>query len=298
MKTNVPLFVRSIAAGLLVAGSMCAQTPAPKLEFPQPSPKSTLQQRVGLTDIEIVYFRPSAKGRKIFGAKGDSLEPHGAVWRTGANSPTKITFSTPVTFGETEVPAGSYGLYSIPGEQEWTVILNKIGEKDWGAYVYKAENDVARVKTKPVTLAQAEETFSIDINDIRTESATLNLCWDKTKVSVPLKFDVVSVLKPQIEQVMSSNAEKKPYFPAAMFYYENNLDLKQALAWMDEGLKQNPDAFYMLYRKGLILEKMGDKAGAMAVAEQSKKDAIAKAQWPSLREEYVRLNDALIARLK
>jgi hypothetical protein len=275
------------------ATSLLAQSPAPKIDFPAPSPAASLKQRVGLTDIEVSYFRPGVKGRKIFGG----LEPYGVVWRTGANNPTKITFSTPVKIGGKEVPAGSYGLYSIPGEKEWTVIINKIGEKDWGAYAYKADNDVVRATVKPVMLAQPVETFTIDINDIKTESATLNLIWEKTRVPVKIEVDVVSKLMPQIEAVMASDAAKKPYFQAAMFYFENGGDLKKALAWMDAGLKEQPQAFYMVYRKGLILAKMGDKAGALAAAKASKEGA-AKSDTESLRNEYIRLNDALIASLK
>ena len=290
---NVSLFLRHGLVTACFATTLLAQTPAPKIDFPAPSPAASLKQRVGLTDIEITYFRPGVKGRKIFGG----LEPYGVVWRTGANNPTKITFSTPVKFGGTEVAAGTYGLYSIPGDKEWTVILNKIGEKDWGAYAYNAANDAARAKVKPVALPQSVETFTIDINDIKTESATLNLSWEKTRVPVPLGFAVVSTLKPQIEAVMAGSAEKKPYFQAAMFYFENGGDLKQALAWMDAGLKEQPEAFYMVYRKGLILAKMGDKAGALAAAKASK-EAAAQDKRASLRDEYIRLNDALIASLK
>jgi len=290
---NVTRPLCCLLLGSFLAAGAPAQTPAPKIDFPAPSPAASLKQRVGLTDIEISYFRPGVKGRKIFGG----LEPFGAVWRTGANNPTKITFSTAVKFGGTSVPAGSYGLFSIPGEKEWTVILNKIAEKDWGAYNYKAENDVARATVKPVALPQTVETFTLDFADVRTESALLTLAWEKTRVAVKLEVDVVAQMKPQIEAVMAGNAEKKPYFQAAMFTFETGGDLKQALAWMDAGLKEQPAAYYMVYRKGLILAKMGDKAGALAAAQASREAAV-KDTRPALRDEYVRLNDALIARLK
>jgi len=291
------LLATSVAISLLTA-SLFAQTPAPKIDFPAPSPKCTIEQRVGLTDVKIEYGRPGVKGRKIFASAATlPLQPFGEVWRVGANSPTKITFSTPVKFGGQDVPAGSYGLYAIPGEQEWTVILNKIGARDWGAYSYKMENDAARVTVKPVALAQSVETFTIDVNDIRTESATLNLAWENTRVSVKLQVDVVGQLKPQLESFMAGDAPKKPYFEAAMFYYEAGGDLKQALVWMDAAIKAQPEAFYFVYRKGLILEKMGDKAGAIATAQASREAAL-KGPPSLLRDEYVRLNDALIARLK
>lgn len=290
--------LRSLLLGSFLATGLFAQAPAPKLDFPSPSPKATIEQRVGATDIKIEYYRPGVKGRKIFApASALPLQPYGEVWRTGANNPTRITFSTPVKFGGKEVPAGTYGLYSIPGDKEWKVMVNKIGEKDWGSYAYSEKNDVARVTVKPIAMTETFETFTIGIGDIKTESATLNLIWEKTRVPVTIEVDVLAALKPQVEAVMSSNAEKKPYFDAAMFYFNNGGDLKKALEWMDAGLKENPKAFYMVYRKGLILAKMGDKAGALAAAKASKEAAM-KDDREALKVEYIRLNDALIASLK
>ena len=292
MKTHV-LLSAAFALGAAAVAPLRAQAPAPKLEFPAPSPVATFKQRVGLTDIEVTYHRPSMRGRKIFGG----LEPYGAVWRTGANNPTKITFSTAVTFGGKPVPAGSYGLFSIPGENEWTVIVNRIGERDWGAYSYKAENDVARVTVKPQKLASNVETFAIDVSDIGPQSANLNLAWEKVRVPVRIEVDVVGTLRPQLEAAMAGGGDKKPYFQAAMFYFEYNVDLKQALAWMNAGLAEQPNAFWMIYRKGLLLAKMGDKAGAREAAQASRAMA-EKDQRAGIREEYLRLNDALLATLR
>lgn len=278
-----------LTALVLPATSLHAQ--APDVKFPAASPAGKVSQRVGITDIEIEYSRPGIKDRKVFGG----LVPYGEVWRTGANQATKVTFSTDVTFGGKLVPAGSYALYSIPGEREWTVILSKVTGQ-WGAYQYKEQDDIARVKVTPVKLSESVETFLIDVNDIRDESATLNLVWDKTRVPVKLEFDLTTKLVSQIEAVMASDAAKKPYAQAAMFYLDHDLDLKKASAWMDEALKAQPDAFYLIYRKGLILEKLGDKAGALAAAQKSL-DMAQKAEG-GIKEEYTRLNKALIARLK
>ncbi|MDB6093814.1 MAG: hypothetical protein JWM32_1376 [Verrucomicrobia bacterium] len=280
-----------VLAGSVLSTGLLAQTPPAPLAFPAASPSATLKQRVGLTDIEVDYSRPSVKGRVIFGG----LEAYGKVWRTGANTATKITFSTPVKFGGADVPAGSYALYSIPGETEWTVILNKVVGQ-WGAYSYDQKNDLVRVTAKPVKLVQPIETFTIEFNELRNESAQFELVWEKTLVPVKIEVDLVGQLVPQIESVMSSSAAKKPYASAAMFYYEQNLDLKKAVEWMDAALKANPDAFYLVYRKALILEKMGDKAGAIATAEASL--AAAKKDSSPAKDEYVRLNEALLARLR
>lgn len=282
---------RCVATALalaVTASALLAQ--APKLSFPAPSPESTLKQRVGFTDIEVVYSRPSARGRKIFGG----LLPYGDVWRTGANSATKITFSTPVKLGGRDVPAGSYALFSIPGESEWTVILNRV-TGEWGAYSYNEASDALRVKVPAAALSQPVETFTIDFNDVRTESATLNLVWEKTRVPVKIEVDVVRPMVTQIESLLVPGAklDENTYFAAAMFYYDNGLDLNKARTWVEAATAGPKSPFYMLHGKAKILAKLGDKAGAIAAARAS----IAAAEGPP-KAEYLRLNEALIAGLK
>jgi|SRR5271165_387065 len=262
----------------------------PGMELPAASPGATTKQRVGLTDIEVVYSRPSMRGREVFGG----LVPYGEVWRTGANNATRISFSTPVKLEGTPVAAGTYELFTIPGKDEWTVILQKAA-KQWGAYAYDPKNDVARVTAKPVALEAPYETFTIGFNDIRDESATLNLVWERTRVRVKLENDVVNTLIPQIEAAMAGPG-KKPYVPAAMFYLEHNIDLKKAVGWMDAALAEQPNFFPFTYRKALIQAKMGDREAALATARQSL-DQASKSTGPA-KDEYVRLNEALIASLK
>ena len=282
-----------LAGAVFTAALLPAQNaPAPRVEFPAPSPAATVKQRVGVTDIEVDYSRPSMHGRQIFGG----LVPFGEVWRTGANTATKITFSTAVKFGGADVPAGSYALYTIPTPDQWTVILSKV-TGEWGAYTYKPKDDLVRVTVKPEAYPRHIETFTIGLANLANEAdATLYLLWDDVLVPVKIETDLVGMLQPQIEKVMASDAPKKPYFAAAMFYYENNLDLKKAAEWMDAAIAASPDAYYMIYRKGLILAKAGDKAGALAAANQSL--AMAQKDPSSAGEEYTRLNRALIARLQ
>ena len=273
---NIPLFAQS-----------------QRVTIPAPSPLSIVKQRVGFTDIEIEYSRPGVKGRQVFG----DLEPYGVVWRTGANSATKITFSTSVKFGGVEVPAGSYALFTIPDEGEWTIILNKVTGQ-WGSYTYDEKNDIARVKTSPVTIAESVETFLIDINNIRDDSATLDLIWQNTFVPVPLQFDVVPVVVKQIDEAMS--AEKKPsagvYDQAALFYLEHDLDVNKAAEWIAAAIQQQPQAFYLYYHQAQILAKKGDKAGAIASAKRSIE--LAASQNPVAKAEYTRLNEKVISTLR
>jgi len=277
-----------LTGGLVCASLSSAQTPA--VNFPAASPACTLKQRVGLTDIEVVYSRPGVKGRTIFGG----IVPYGQVWRTGANQATKITFSTPVKLEGTDIPAGTYALFTIPGETEWTIIINK-GATQWGAFQYNEKDDVARFKVTPVTLAETIETFTIEFNHIRDESAVLNLVWDKMVVPIHVAVEVTSQVVPQIEAAMAAPGKKSDgfYFQAATFYYNHDLDQKKALDWVNAGLADNPRiAYEMLHLKAQILAKQGDKAGAIAAAKQSTELAI-KAEGPG--SSFVKMNQDLIA---
>ncbi len=285
---HVALF--AVAGSLLAPALSTTTQDAAELQFPDASPAAKVEQRIGLTDVSVEYSRPGVKGRKIFGG----LQPYGEIWRTGANTATKLSFSGDVKFGGSAVPAGSYALFTIPGEKEWTVILNKV-EGQWGAYTYDEKQDQLRVKVKPVSLAESVETMTIGLGDLRDDSATLEIVWDKTRIPVKIETDLVKTMVTKIEAAMAGNG-KKPYFPAAMFYFDHNLDLKKSVTWIDAAIKENPTALWIIYRKGLILEKLGDKAGAIAAATQSME--LAKKAEPALAEEYTRLNQQLIARCK
>lgn len=290
MNPTIHYFSLVFAFGSVFTTGLLAQTP--RVDFPAASPTATLKQHIGLTDIEIVYSRPGVKGRVIYGG----LVPYNVVWRTGANASTKISFTTPLKLNGTEVPAGRYALYTIPGEQEWTVIISK-DTNSFGAFGYKQENDLARFKATPVKLAEAVETFTMDFNDIRDESATLNLIWEKTRVPIKLEFDVVSKVVPQIEAAMVSTNKQQAgfYYQSAMFYFNHDLDLKKALAWLDTGLADKPRiAYELLNLKARILAKQGDKEGAIAAAKQSSELAV-QAEGPS--SSFVKMNQDLISSL-
>ena len=234
------------------------------------------------------------KNRTIFGG----IVPYGQVWRTGANQATKITFSTPVKLEGNDIPAGTYALFTIPGETEWTIIINK-NATQLGRFQYNQKDDLVRFKVTPVTLADTTlETFTIEFNHIRDESAVLNLVWEKTVVPIHLTVDVASKLVPQIEAAMAAPGKKSDgfYFQAATFYYNHDLDQKKALDWVNAGLADNPRiAYEMLHLKAQILAKQGDKAGAIAAAKQSTELAI-KAEGPG--SSFVKMNQDLISSLQ
>jgi hypothetical protein len=286
MNSKTLPFFYAVGCGLMIASSVSAAD-APKIDFPQASPSCTLKQRVGLTDIEVDYSRPGVKGREIFGG----IVPYGKVWRTGANQATKIIFSTPVKLNGTDIPAGTYALMTIPGKDEWTIIINK-GSDQWGAYKYDEKSDVARIKATPVTMSWAIDNFTIEFNPIQDTTASLNLVWDKTKVPIKVEVNYVDKLVSQIEAVMASDEKKKPYFPAAMFYYNHGLDLDKASKWVDAAIAEH-EAHYIVYLKAEILAKQGNKAAAIAAAKRSSELAV-KANDNS----FVKLNADLISGLQ
>ena len=238
----------SALAGSVLATGLFAQTPAPKLAFPDASPAATIKQRVGVTDIEISYNRPSMKGRAVFGG----LVPYGQVWRTGANTATRISFSTAAKLNGAAVAAGTYELFTIPGETEWTVILQAVKEKaQWGSYAYDQKNDTARFTAKPAATAIVES-LAFGFNRLTDTSTVLTLFWEHVALPISVEVDTIALLSPQIEAVMASAEAKKPFFSAAMFYYDNNLDLKKAATWMDAAIDSGRGRSRHLVQFGVV----------------------------------------------
>jgi hypothetical protein len=284
MNQKIPLLALVVAGGLAFSSQLSAQ-PSP-VNFPAASPACTLKQRVGLTDITIVYSRPGVKDRTIFGG----VVPYDTVWR-------KITFSTDVKFEGNDIPAGSYSLFTIPGTDEWTIIINKDANQ-FGAFQYNSNDDLVRFTVTPRTFGTSIDAFTIEFNRIRDDSAILNLVWDTTVVPIHLQVDVVSKVVPQIEAAMAAPGKKTDgfYFQAAQFYYDHNQDLSKALDWVNAGLADNPNiAFEILHLKAQILAKQGDKAGAIAAAKQSI-DLANKAEGPGNSVTY--MNQQLISNLQ
>jgi tetratricopeptide (TPR) repeat protein len=238
-----------------------------KFEFPDASQHATIKQRVGLTDVEINYSRPDMRGREIFGG----LVPYGKVWRTGANQPTTIKFSDAVKIGGQEVPAGEYAFYTMPNQNEWTIILSK-NLKLWGAYGYKPDADALRVTVKPTSLANPVETFTISLDNLKDNSATISLEWEKTRVPVELTTNTVEKVNQEIDRALQNPDSLKPifYYQAASFYYDHDKDLGRAAKWVDQAIeKQQPTRYFLYYKKAQIEAKLGHKPEAKAAAEKS-----------------------------
>lgn len=272
--------MRKIAITLLLASGLMfsAQQADAQIKLPPASSTQFILQDLGISQVSVVYQRPNMKGRTIFG----ELVPYEQIWRTGANNATNITFQSDVKIEGQALEAGTYALFTIPGKDEWTIIFNK-NAKQWGAYTYDKADDILRVKVKPRALTNPIETFTIAFEEVNDQHLKACLLWEKTKVSFLIEVDQKAEILASIDEAMQ--AEKKPYFQAAQYYYTHDIDIKKAAAWMVEADKGNSKAPHIKYWKSLILAKSGDKAGAIKAAEEGLK--MAKSQ---NNGEYVKLN--------
>lgn len=257
---------------------------AAQIQTPQPSPFSKVEQKVGLTDVTLEYSRPGMRGREIFG----NLVPYGEVWRTGANANTKITFSDEVEIAGKKLPAGTYALYTRPGMDSWEVLFYN-DATNWGNPQEWDENKVALKATAQVEQLPFDmETFTIFLDNLKNDSAVLNLVWENTVASLPIEFPTDAKAMASIQKTMSGpDVKPNDYFAAATYYHDTNKDNKQALEWVNKAIEmQKPDApFWMLRKKSLIQADLGMKKEAIETA----KLALAAAEKAG-NKDYVKMN--------
>jgi tetratricopeptide (TPR) repeat protein len=264
-----------------------------QVQTPSASPSASVSTVVGLTDVKIDYSRPSAKGRKIFGEGADFLTPYGSIWRTGANSGTKITFGDDVKVEGIAVPKGEYLIFTWPGATEWTVSIYKDIKLGGNTDGYDKAQEAANFKVKSEKLAEKVETFTINITDISGDSKTakVQLAWENTSVKFSIGVDFDAKVMKSIES--STKVNPNNYFNAAVYYFENGKDVKQALEWVNKAADANPTAYWILYQKARIQKANGDKAGAMATSTSS----LAEAKKANNRD-YQKMNEELQKTLK
>lgn len=237
-----------------------------QIRMPQPSPTQRVIQDFGLGQIEIIYSRPSLKGRVPFKEKGE-IAPLGDMWRTGANSATKLRFTEQVMMGGKLIDSGLYVLYTIPGKDYWEIIINK-GINNSGTDGYKTSEDVHRFTVKPAKAA-AVETFTIGIANIKPESCDLQLMWGNTLVAIPMSVDLRDKIRASVEKALSATpVSPAAYSAAANFYYEWDKDLNKALSSISKATEANPKAFWLFLQQARIQNDLGDKASAKTSAQK------------------------------
>lgn len=288
---NMKKSIYAVALLILVfASGVFAQ-----ITLPQESQRQEIVQTIGSTRIAVVYHRPNAKGREIFGCQTSDvvpkggvtypcLVPNGQVWRAGANDNTTFETNYDLKINGQTLPAGKYGFHIIPNKDEWTIIFNK-ANADWGSFSYKQEKDQLRITTKPLTTTETQETMSIGFENIKPTTADVVVRWEKLRV--PFTVDVGSVaeingrvveyLRAQMKTLKADDT-KSPA-DAANYIYRQKLTTSyaEAIGWLDASLKTKETA-NALGLKAYLLAETGKKAEAITTAERAV--AVAKAADP------------------
>ena len=278
------------AATCALAASLAAaqqpQTPAPPpqpVRLPQVSQGASVKQTIGLNDVTITYSRPGVKGRKIWGG----LVPYGSVWRTGANAATTIQFSEDVLVEGQPLPAGTYSLHTIPGEKEWTLIINKESNQ-WGSYSYDAAKDAVRVKVTPMP-GPPQEWMQFRFEDLSNDSARVVLAWENLQVPFTIKnavdtnTKVVGMLRESIAKAKPD--EWQPYYRGGNYLVQNKVYLDDARAWLDKAIAINPTPATH-YAKARYYDATGRTKEA--IAELDRALAAAKADTSAALLEEIR----------
>ena len=265
---------------ILICAVLLSFTSNAQMTVPQPSPASKIKQTVGLTEVTVKYSRPSMRGRTIFG----DLVPYDKIWRTGANARTSISFSDDVVINEQEVKAGTYAIFTKPGTTSWEVYF--YDEADgFGTPSELDESKVVAMATAEVyNMSEDVQTFTITIDDLHNNGATLGFLWEKTYVGVPFEVPTAAKAQKSIETVMAGPSGNE-YFAAAAYYFSEKKDLEKAKEWIDKAVATNDQAFWMMRQQSLIYAELGDKEGAIKAAKRSLEVAEAAGN-----ADYVKMN--------
>lgn len=272
-------------ASLLVTALLCGFWATAQIQTPAPSPASKLTQAVGLSEVTVTYSRPSMRGRTIYG----DLVPFGQMWRTGANANTTVSFSDVVKIGEKNLPAGTYALYTKPGESQWEVYFYTDTNNGGLPQQWDDDKVAASIAVPVAEMPMPVETFTITIDDLTNDGAVLGLIWENTYVGVPFGVPTTEKAMASIDRVMSGPSAND-YFAAASYYHDSGKDLEKARAWIEKAAEQMPEAFWVWRRKSLILADAGDKAGAIEAAKKS----LAEAKRAG-NQDYVKMNEDSLA---
>lgn len=253
-----------------------------QIKTPQASPKAIVNQIVGLTDVEVVYSRPGARGRAVFG----NLVPFGKLWRTGANENTVITFSDDVVIDGKTLKKGKYAIYTVPRIESWDVIFYSKTD-NWGLPENWSDADVAlKTTVKEEALNKAVETFTIGINNLDATSGNIDIAWENSSASVKFEVPTDKLASESIKKVLAGPTSND-YFAAAQYTFQSKGgDIAKAREYVDKALELSAEKPFYFYRlKSLIQAKQGDKKGAIETAKVS-----LAASEAAKNQDYVKMN--------
>ncbi|WP_310557466.1 DUF2911 domain-containing protein [Flavobacterium sp.] len=270
-----------IALALMIA----SVTIEAQVKTPQPSPKASFTQVVGLTDVSVEYSRPSAKGRVVFG----DLVPFGKLWRTGANGNTTVNFSEDVVINGSTLKKGKYALFTTPKADSWEVVFYSDTD-NWGTPEEYSEAKVAlKTSVKTEALNRNVESFTISINNLDNNFGHLEMSWEKTLVAVKFEVPTQKTANASIEKALAGPSAGD-YFSSAQYFFQSNGDLNKALEYVNKAIamtKAGADVpFWYLRLKSLVQGKLNDKKGAIDTAKLS----LAGAE-KAKNADYVKMNN-------
>jgi tetratricopeptide (TPR) repeat protein len=232
------------------------------ITLPEVSQRAVVTQRIGITDITVVYHSPLTNGRVVWGG----LVPMDAVWRAGANENTTVSFASDVKVEGKDLAAGTYGLHMIPSAGDWTIIFSK-NYTSWGSFFYKKEEDALRINVKPEE-GPAQDWLSYAFTKLQPNSAVLVMAWEKKRIPVKIEVDVKSIVLAKIHNELRTLPAFtwKGWCDAANYCLVNEFNYEEANAWIDRSIRMNEN-FENLQVKAGLAEKKGDKVNA-AMAEK------------------------------
>ena len=264
---------------------LCSGLAVAQIQTPQPSPSTTLEQVVGLTEVKIEYSRPAMRGRTIMG----DLVPYGSLWRTGANKNTILSFSDPVTVGGQALAAGTYALFTRPGKRLWEVFFYTETENLGVPQEWQSKSVAAVIEVPTQSLAEPEESFTISINELTNTGANIHLSWENTRVTLTLEVPTDEKTMASIKETMKGTPKAGDLYQAAVYYRESGRDLQTAKKWIGKAIEMNPGKYWMFRQQALILADLNEKEAAIKAA-QSSLELAEKAK----NQDYVRLNTKAI----
>ncbi|MGB1020007.1 MAG: DUF2911 domain-containing protein [Flavobacteriaceae bacterium] len=254
-----------------------------QVKVPQPSPTSQIKQTVGLTEVVINYSRPSMRGRTIMGG----LVPFDEMWRTGANKNTTFQFSDPVQVEDKTLAAGTYALFTRPGKDTWTLYFYTDTE-NWGIPQQWDDQKVATTITLPVKYeAEALETFTISVDHLTNDGATITLAWEKVILPIALVVPAKEKAMQSIVKTLDNNPKAGDYYNAASYYFSEKMDMQQAQKWITQAVQMEDDKYWMFRLQAKVFAALNQKEAAIKAAKRSLQLA-EKAGNP----DYVRMNKA------
>lgn len=261
LKGKTMFFLLLFTFFIYPAASVFSQT---QLTVPQVSQAATVSQTIGLTKITVDYHRPLVKGRKIWG----DLVPFNEVWRAGANENTTIEFSDPVKINGMDLPAGKYGLHTIPTENEWTIIFNR-NNGAWGSFFYDQSLDQLRIKVKP-RAGSFEEALTYYFSDPTAGSVNVVLHWEKLIIEFKVDIDVKEFVFKNMMQELTNlpGFFWQGYSQAALYCLQNNFHLDEGIKLIETSIGKNKNFTNLRVKSGL-LEKTGHKTEASEILAEA-----------------------------